>query len=202
MDTTTAVTTHRLTIFGPNLTDQSKGDFHVHAATCGDCTRYDEQGWTTEFPDRGNVVEELYSDQLSEHGDEKGYFEVCYATVWFAPCCDDVPEASPASAADAPTIDIGPEDNRRDQTAAEVMQVVHEEASAQNRWDILAVAFIPMDLETGIVRFRHGAGQFGTAWFRWHPGVKGDRVLFHHGHYDCDYPTSAKDFCERVIREA
>jgi hypothetical protein len=29
----------KLTIVGPNLLDQSKGDFHVHAAGCADLSR-------------------------------------------------------------------------------------------------------------------------------------------------------------------
>lgn len=31
--------TQRVTIVGPNLSDQSKGEFHVHAEGCADLTR-------------------------------------------------------------------------------------------------------------------------------------------------------------------
>jgi hypothetical protein len=86
---------------------------------------------------------------------------------------------------------------------AEVMKIVHEEADVQNHWDILGVSFLSLDQETGIVRFRHGAGTFGTAWFRYDPeNEAGDRVLFQHGHYDLDWPTSARSFCERLQKAA
>lgn len=93
-------------------------------------------------------------------------------------------------------------EQRRD--PAVTMQVVHEEAKAQNGWDVYGVAFIGLDQETGIVRFRHAPGRFGTASFRWDPEAQlgDDRVGFNHGHYDLTFPTSARDFTERVLRAA
>lgn len=83
--------------------------------------------------------------------------------------------------------------------SADVMTIVHEEAKAQNYWKVLGIAFLTIDGETGVVRFRHKSGCFGTATFRYYPEVEGgDRALFQHGHYDMDWPTSGKDFAERV----
>jgi hypothetical protein len=55
-----------VTICGPNLNDQSKGQFHVHAADCADLVRgarrepaYRE-GWTIEAATATEVCDEVY----------------------------------------------------------------------------------------------------------------------------------------------
>jgi hypothetical protein len=66
-----ATETQRVTVFGPNLHDQSKGDFHVHAAECSDCKHYGhgrkfggEPGWTIDAPSKDDVVLDVYSDMI------------------------------------------------------------------------------------------------------------------------------------------
>jgi hypothetical protein len=61
-----------VTIHGPNLIDQSKGTFHVHAAGCRDNHREvvnngSECPWTIEADSIQAIVEEVYSDHMAEH---------------------------------------------------------------------------------------------------------------------------------------
>lgn len=78
-----------ITVFGPNLRDQSKGEFHVHDSECGDCRRYGpgkemggEEGLTLLVLSRGEVVRYLYADQIAEGANPMD----CYRLVHFAPC--------------------------------------------------------------------------------------------------------------------
>lgn len=67
----------RVTICGPNLRDQSKGSFHIHAAGCADLKRGARlepeyrNGWTIDADSRLEVCEDVYpSDQYEcEPGD-------------------------------------------------------------------------------------------------------------------------------------
>lgn len=55
----------KLKIFGPNLTDQSKGQFVVHAADCADCKKLKgEYVWTLTAASRGEVACDVYSDMI------------------------------------------------------------------------------------------------------------------------------------------
>ena len=64
----------RVTICGPNLRDQSKGTFHVHAEGCADLARGARRepeygnGWTVEAATAEDVVLDVY-------GPEAGDFE-------------------------------------------------------------------------------------------------------------------------------
>lgn len=90
----------RVVIFGPNLMDQSKGQFHVHAAGCGDAKHYgprgkyggEEGGWEIEVAGKIDIVWAVYSNQLEETGeDEAGQNEIAkdwLSDFWFAPCCE------------------------------------------------------------------------------------------------------------------
>lgn len=63
----------RVVIIGPNLPDQSKGSFHVHAAGCADIRRspqyrsrefdYDKTN-PVSVADRDEIVEYAYADQI------------------------------------------------------------------------------------------------------------------------------------------
>lgn len=95
----------QVTVFGPNLRDQSKGSNHVHAAGCGDCKHYgrsgkfggEDNGWTIEVGSQMDVVTEIYCDILSDYGLEPGTPEgdemladwLC--EIWFAPCIKSLP---------------------------------------------------------------------------------------------------------------
>lgn len=91
----------QVTIYGPNLADQAKGTFHVHAAECRDPAPrelgygHQAEGWTIEVPSRWGATLEVYSDHIREAGDPseahlRGYLD----DLWFAPCCRELPEGS------------------------------------------------------------------------------------------------------------
>lgn len=84
----------KVVVFGPNLIDQSKGQFHVHAEGCGDAKHYgrdgkyggeDRDGWTLDVETRDDVVHEVYPpDEFSYDPDtETGDYA---SDLWFAPC--------------------------------------------------------------------------------------------------------------------
>lgn len=85
---------HAVTIIGPNLPDQSKGDFHVHAQGCrdirrsyGGCSKYD-----LEVEAAIDVAEFIYEDHLHDEGIEPeseeaiAYFDMCIGEFYFLPC--------------------------------------------------------------------------------------------------------------------
>jgi hypothetical protein len=94
-----------ISIFGPNLNDQSKGQFHVHAAGCGDCKHYGrgkfggETGWHIDAESQLDVCSEIYADHLSDYGlsteDAEGVEMLTdwLSDLWFAPCLS-LPEKS------------------------------------------------------------------------------------------------------------
>ena len=70
-----------VTVIGPNLADQSKGQFHVHEYTCSDIGKYKvEEQFTIHAATRIDVVAETYDfladDELAGALDE----------FHFAPC--------------------------------------------------------------------------------------------------------------------
>lgn len=84
-----------VTICGPNLRDQSRGDFHVHAAGCADLWKgivrepeYDN-GWTIDVASRVEAATEVYADIAAENGHEDG--EPYLGTMHFFPCCEALP---------------------------------------------------------------------------------------------------------------
>jgi hypothetical protein len=88
----------KLTIHGPNLIDQSKGDFHVHAAGCRDNHREvrmngSEHPWTLEADSAQAVVEAIYSDHIAERqaGDPYSTWQPYLEGIAFFPCVKDLP---------------------------------------------------------------------------------------------------------------
>ena len=87
-------------ICGPNLRDQSKGQFHVHAAGCGDLKHYgssgkfggEDGGWSIQADTKLDVSTEIHCDILSDYGltpeDDEGkdMLRDWLSDVWFAPC--------------------------------------------------------------------------------------------------------------------
>lgn len=87
-------------VVGPNLNDQTRGTFHVHADGCADLKKYgpgrrfggDEYGereTPLDVDTALEVVEEIYADQLDENPDVT-------AADWlddfyFAPCVKSLP---------------------------------------------------------------------------------------------------------------
>lgn len=87
----------KIKTFGPNLVDQSKGGFHVHAADCNDCKKAEykrcDGGRTEEFTTKREVVEDVYADIIADNeGDEHwGGWESYLQEFHFFPCCDSLP---------------------------------------------------------------------------------------------------------------
>lgn len=83
------MTHQRVTIVGPNLRDQSRGDFHVHAAGCADLARdpnlrREDQSWTIDAASRFGVAEAIYEDIIAENPGSSAADYV--GTLHFAPC--------------------------------------------------------------------------------------------------------------------
>jgi len=87
----------KVTIVGPNLRDQSKGGFHVHAAGCADLKHYGRNGKfggevdeysTIDATSKKECVEFVYAD----HIDEGMSYESGRDDLYFMPCCRDLPE--------------------------------------------------------------------------------------------------------------
>ena len=79
----------RLTIHGPNLNDQSKGSFRVHAAGCADNGREVRRNgssypFTDDFASRTEVAALIYADQIAESADDAAAY---VSDFHFAPCC-------------------------------------------------------------------------------------------------------------------
>jgi hypothetical protein len=88
----------KVRILGPNLYDQTKGQFHVHSKDCGDAKHYGpgrkyggdaDYGWVVDVDSRVEVVECVYSHQLDENPEVKP--EDWLYDFHFAPCVKDLP---------------------------------------------------------------------------------------------------------------
>lgn len=80
-------------VIGPNLSDQSKGSFHVHAAGCADVRRRyrDEDGSDHTIPveTRCDVAAYIYDNGImEENGDGPADYLFDFH---FAPCCASLP---------------------------------------------------------------------------------------------------------------
>lgn len=68
--------TQRVVIVGPNLSDQSKGSFHVHAEGCADLRRnhnlrYEDHGHVIDATSLCHVAESVYDNGIMQD-DETG----------------------------------------------------------------------------------------------------------------------------------
>jgi hypothetical protein len=86
-----------VSIAGPNLLDQSKGTFNVHAAGCGDIKRSRDIAFrsdhllTEDVQSRVEVAELIYDNGIMQE-DETGADYLF--DFWFAPCCATLPRDS------------------------------------------------------------------------------------------------------------
>jgi hypothetical protein len=84
--------TVEVTVCGPNLRDQSKGSFHVHAAGCADLARGARRepeyahGWTLKVASRTAVCDAVYPPE--DFACESGEY---LSDLHFFPCCADLP---------------------------------------------------------------------------------------------------------------
>jgi hypothetical protein len=94
----------RVRVCGPNLNDQSKGTFHVHADGCADLKKYGpyrkysgEVNGEAEMPvDDATVLRVVcwtYADQINEQPEDERaqYVDNLVNDFWFAPCTDGLP---------------------------------------------------------------------------------------------------------------
>lgn len=102
--TTTKEQTMRVHVLGPNLRDQSKGSFHVHAEGCADVKRsreykgrdFDHDRRTTyEVSSLVDVAAEIYQDMIDEDNPAENYVSEFYVF----PCASDLPDEDPDKAA-------------------------------------------------------------------------------------------------------
>lgn len=66
---------HEVVILGPNLRDQSNGDFHVHASGCSHLRRPEYRGinaYPVTIQERVGVAEFIYDDHLGDNGIQEG----------------------------------------------------------------------------------------------------------------------------------
>jgi hypothetical protein len=87
----------KLTIHGPNLNDQSKGTFRVHAADCRDNRREvvyngSDSPYTGEFATVEDVAELMYGDHIAEGSTD---LDAAVADFYFAPCVKGLPNRVP-----------------------------------------------------------------------------------------------------------
>jgi hypothetical protein len=81
----------RVAICGPNLRDQSNGEFHVHDENCSDLRNYGpgkrlggEEPWMLDVSDRLGIVGEVYD--WIPHEEASDYLSEFH----FAPCCAEL----------------------------------------------------------------------------------------------------------------
>lgn len=82
----------KVTIIGPNLRKQDKGQFHVHAEGCADIRRdpkrygyvFASPHWTIDADTQYAVVEEIFSDMIFHN--DMSPAEDYLSEVHFAPC--------------------------------------------------------------------------------------------------------------------
>lgn len=79
----------KINLYGPNLQNQSKGQFHAHATGCAHCGRPEYRGapmHQMEATSCKAVVEEVYGDCINEAEDPAQELANCAGDVYFAPC--------------------------------------------------------------------------------------------------------------------
>lgn len=81
----------RVTICGPNLRDQSKGTFHVHAEGCADLARHASRepeyrnGWTVDAESRKDIVTAIYDPSDFQYDADTEWRD--YDDMYLFPCC-------------------------------------------------------------------------------------------------------------------
>lgn len=84
----------RVFIAGPNLRDQSKGSFHVHAEGCADIAKMKRRdpayrdGYVIDAVDRIEVAEDVYDNGIMTAGETGRDYLFDFH---FFPCCDALP---------------------------------------------------------------------------------------------------------------
>lgn len=89
----------KIVVVGPNLRDQSKGNFRAHADGCRDLTKdlrlTQEPPWSFDADSRVGVAAEIYPpEEFGWSSDASGEWEAFVNDIWFAPCLKQLPEGS------------------------------------------------------------------------------------------------------------
>lgn len=87
-------------IAGPNLRDQSKGQFHVHASGCGDLvrgcrsepeyTRADELDIVAWQAVVGFIYGDIVDEHVAEGEDQEQVLSDLLGDIHFFPCCKEL----------------------------------------------------------------------------------------------------------------
>lgn len=87
----------KVTIIGPNLRDQSKGDMHVHAAGCADIARMVGRepeyanGWEIEAESVKDVVTAVYDpSEFQYDADDPDDLDPYITSIRFFPCTESL----------------------------------------------------------------------------------------------------------------
>jgi hypothetical protein len=100
-----------LVVLGPNLIDQSKGSFHVHAAGCRDLGTYygrqhdADKANPVDFDSESDVVEYVYADQIAEDPEGNAVNNLL-SDFYFFPCVEFAPKKEAVVKTDTKTVTI------------------------------------------------------------------------------------------------
>lgn len=99
MTTQPTTTTQPVCIIGPNLLDQSKGQYHVHAAGCADTKKaqYRMHQSDVNHPIAVTSVQECVEYVYADFLDEPEQWEDFASDVYFFPCTETLPYATPTA---------------------------------------------------------------------------------------------------------
>lgn len=130
MTSTTAPTTPKHTIVGPNLPASAGAGFVVHKAGCADLKRgfcRGAQKYTIEAATRQEIVEDVYGDMIAENepGSDWATWTSYAGEFHFAPCC----ELDAAPAPEAPVEKPAPASNARKMVASSPRKVLAAHAA-------------------------------------------------------------------------
>jgi hypothetical protein len=100
----------KVAVFGPNLRDQSKGQFHVHAAGCADIAKTakrdaaygEDYAWYMDIACKDDAVHEAYSDMIDSN--DCNPIEDYRSDFYFFPCCGNLSQTN--EEASAPTSEL------------------------------------------------------------------------------------------------
>jgi hypothetical protein len=81
---------HHVWVYGPNLVDQSKGQFHVHAAGCSSVPAGfagPQEPWSLlNAESQKQVTTDVYPPGDFGYNPDEEWRDYC--DIWFAPCVD------------------------------------------------------------------------------------------------------------------
>lgn len=185
---------HKVDVIGPiSGADRERTghgeDYHVHAADCGDCSRYGGEHWIATAASRVHVADLVFADIADENGEDASAY---LSQFWFAPCLAKLP-VTDTPAVEAPEHPDPPERVN----LADVMRAAID-AAGTRLGDVRGAHVEPAGpgtLPGGVVQFVRGDAH-GTARFNYRADTQ--EVDFFWGHYDLAPGAGRDDFAARV----